>query len=63
MTRHQAPTDERETSVGAAIPRPQEKVRPAVRHPEDIVKPVIAALTVRSAIGVHKCGLPLWRSQ
>ena len=29
----QAPTDERETFVGTAIQRPQEKVRPAVRRP------------------------------
>ena len=50
----QAPTDERETSVGPAIQRPQEKVRPAVRRPQDIVRPAIAALTVRSAIGAHK---------
>ena len=60
---HQAPTDERETSVRPAIRRPQEKVRPAVRRPQEIVRLAIAALTVRSAIGAHKRGLPLWRSQ
>ena len=60
---HQAPKDERETSVGPSIRRPQEKVRPDVRRPQDIVRPAIAALTVRSAIGTHKCRLPLWRSQ
>ena len=35
----QAPTDERETSVGPEIWRPQEKVRPDVRRPQDIVRP------------------------
>ena len=38
-------------------------LRPAVRRPQDIVRPAIAALTVRSAIVAHKCGMPLWRSQ
>ena len=59
----QAPTDERETSVGPDIWRPQEKLRPAVRRPQYIVRPSIPALTVRSSIGAHKCGVPLWRSQ
>ena len=36
MASRQAPTDERETSVRPAIQRPQEKVRKAYRHPQDI---------------------------
>ena len=60
---HQAPTDEKETSMGPAIWSPQEKVQPAVRRQQDIVSPAITALTVRSAIGAYKCGLPLRRSQ
>ena len=48
-------------SCGRRMAGPTEKVRPAVRRPQDIVRPAIAALTVWSAIGAHKCGLSLWR--
>ena len=52
--RNLAPTEEEETSVGTAIQRPQEKLGPAIVAHRTLVRPDIAALTVKSAIGAHR---------
>ena len=40
--------------MGPATWRPQEKVGPAIGAHRTLVRPAIAALTVRSAIGAHR---------